>query len=215
MPASIAAVPPARRLEPADLAWATALLLNACADHPVLHYCCQGPTAPAQRRWLLEQLLSFGLRYGRAYTNTEGTALAVWLGPSSVGATWRQLLRTGLLASALVQLGWNGAQRLRRFVAASAWVRRRDAAANQSPPHYLLALAVHPAHRGRGHGQRLLQATLAVAQPASAPSCLSLQEPSQLPFYQRQGFRLLGECQAGLGADGPTCWELVRLGVFG
>ena len=213
MSASLTTVPPARRLEPADLAWATTLLLKACADDPVLHYCCQGPTSPAQRRWLLEQLLGFGLRYGRAYANAEGTALAVWARPGSAGATWRQLLRTGLLTSALGHLGWSGAQRLRRFVAASAWVRRRNTAPNQ--PHYLLALAVHPAHRGRGHGQRLLQATLAVAQPASAPSCLSLQEPSQLLFYQRQGFRLLGKCQVGLGINGPTCWELVRLGTFG
>lgn len=205
---------PARRLEPADLAWATTLLAAACTHHPVLHYCCPGgPAALPRRRWLLQQLLGFGLRFGRVYANTEGTALAVWLGPGSAGAVWRQVLRTGLLAAALVRLGWGSTQRVRRFVAASNWVRRHGTAA--ALPHYLLALAVHPAHRGQGHGQRLLQATLAVAQPALAASCVSLQEPRQLPFYQRQGFRLLGQCPAGLGPDGPACWGLVRHGVPG
>ena len=68
-------IPAARRLEPADLAWAKELLLAACDQHPVLRHCCAGPTSAAQCAWLVEQLLRFGLRHGRVYADADGQAL--------------------------------------------------------------------------------------------------------------------------------------------
>lgn len=203
---------PARRLEPADLAWATALLESACAKHPVLNYCCTGPDAKAQISWLSEQLLRFGLRYGRVYTNAEASALAVWLGPDHPAATLRRMLRTGLLPAALWRLEWTGFQRLRHFLVATAWLRRHSLTANSN--HYLLALAVRPAVQGKGVGRRLLQATLAVIQTTHSPCYLDTQVPEQLPFFQRMGFRLMGQCPAGPGAAAPTNWGLVREGVI-
>lgn len=202
--------PPARRLEPADLVWALALLEAACADHPVLNYCCTGPDAKAQKVWLLEQLLHFGLRYGRVYTNADASALAVWLGPDHPMVTLRRLLRTGLLPGALWRLEWIGFQRLRHFLVATAWLRRQSVDAPMH--HYLLALVVRPADRGRGLGRRLLQATLAAMQAAHAPCYLDTQQPGQLHFFQRLGFRLQGQCPTGHGTEAPTNWGLVREG---
>jgi GNAT superfamily N-acetyltransferase len=191
-----AQAPPVRRLEPADLAWATTLLAAACAGHPVLAFCCTGPNALAQRAWLLEQLLRFGLRYGRVYANADATALAVWLGPSHLGATRWPLLSAGLLPTAIWRLGWLGLRRLQCSLRATA----------------LLALAVHPARRGQGCGRRLLQATLVAMQAtASAPCYLDVQGAEQLPFFQRLGFRLMGQCPAGRGGEAPTTWGLLRM----
>ncbi|MDO7849886.1 GNAT family N-acetyltransferase [Hymenobacter sp. M29] len=199
---------PARRLEPADLSWAAAFLEVACADHPMLSYCCRGPKADEQRLWLLEQLLRFGLRYGRVYTNAEGNALAVWLGPEHSAATLRRLLRTGLLPAALWRLNWAGFQRLRHFLVATTWLRRHSLAG--SSHFYLLALAVHPANRGQGLGRSLLRVTLAAMQAGHSACYLDTQQPAQLAFFQRLGFRATGQCATGRAADAPTNWGLLR-----
>ncbi|WP_201987330.1 GNAT family N-acetyltransferase [Hymenobacter rubidus] len=202
--------PLARRLEPADLVWATPLLADACATHPVLAYCCAGPDAPAQRMWLLQQLLRFGLCYGRVYANASSTALAVWLGPNRPAATLWRLVRSGLLPAALWRLRVTGLQRLRHFLAATAWLRRQTLATARH--HYLLAIAVRPGSRGQGQGRRLLQATMAAMQAAQAPCYLDTQVPEQLPFFQRVGFRLMGQCPANVGTGSPTTWGLMREG---
>lgn len=201
---------PARRLEPADLVWATALLEASCAEHPVLAYCCAGPSARAQRLWLLEQLLRFGLRFGRVYTNADASAVAVWLGPGHPAATLYRLLRTGLLPAALWRLDWGGFQRLRHYLVATAWLRRHSIAATTH--YYLLALAVRPNVRGQGLGRRLLQATLVAMQATHAPCYIDAQHPMQLGFFQRLGFRLTGQCATGHDAAAPTNWGLLREG---
>ncbi|UOQ99423.1 GNAT family N-acetyltransferase [Hymenobacter sp. 5317J-9] len=201
---------PARRLEPADLSWATAFLESACSEHPVLNYCCTGPDAHGQRLWLLEQVLRFGLRYGRVYTNAEGNALAVWIGPEHPAATLRRFLRTALLPAALWRLEWAGFQRLRHFLVATTWLRRHSLTANQH--HYLLALAVRPADRGQGLGRRLLRVTLAAMHAARMPCYLDTQQPALLAFFRRLGFRMLGECTTGQAPDAPINWGLVREG---
>ena len=200
--------PPVRRLEPADLLWAKVLLLAACDQHPVLRHCCAGPTADAQRAWLVEQLLRFGLRHGRVYADADGQALALWLSPAHLGAARWPLLRAGLLPAGLWQLGWSGLQRLRRHLRAATWLREQSV--DPAAHHYLLALAVHPAARGQGRGRRLLQATLAAMQAtAPVPCYLDTQGAEQLSFFQRLGFRLAGQCPAGRGADAPTTWGLL------
>ena len=202
--------PSARRLEAADLAWATELLATACANQPVLRYCCAGPDAAAQRSWLLGKLLRYGLRYGRMYTNASNTAIAVWLGPSQPGANWWRQLRSGLWPGALWQLGWKSWQRVNHFLATTAWLRRQSV--GPANHYYLLALAVHPIDQGHGQGRRLLQATMAAMQAAHLPCYLHTQVPEQLSFFQRLGFRLMGQCPTDAGLDSPTTWGLLRTG---
>lgn len=201
--------PSVRRLEPADLAWATALLRAASHQHPVLRLCCAGPSAPAQCAWLVELLLRFGLRHGRVYADADGLALAVWLSPDHLGAARWPLLRGGLLPAALWRLGWAGLLRLRQHLRAAAWLREQTV--DPGRHHYLLALAVHPAARGQGRGRHLLQATLAAMRATAAVPCyLDTQGAEQLPFFQRLGFRLAGQCPAGSGGNALTTWCLLR-----
>ncbi|HEX8326751.1 MAG TPA: GNAT family N-acetyltransferase [Hymenobacter sp.] len=197
-----------RRLEPADLGWATALLVAACAELPVLRYCCTGPAAAAQRAWVLRQLLRFGLRFGRVYTNAEGSALAVWLSTKQPTATLYQLVRAGLLPAALWHFGWAGFQRLRSVRTTAAALQRQSTGLVEH--YHLVALVVAPAYRGRGVGRRMLQAALAAMQATHAPCYLDTQQPEQLIFFQRLGFQLTGHCQLGPEANAPVNWGLVR-----
>ncbi len=195
----------ARRLEVADQDWATRLLTQAAAGHPALGYVCDGPTAEQQQQWLLEQLLALALRHGGAYANATGTALALWLGPRQAAAAWDLRL---VLLTATWHLGWASQQRLRQLLRTAAWLRHQSLA---EPHHLLLTVAVHPDVRGRGEGRRLLAATLALRQPDLLPCQFSTQVPSQLPFYQRQGFALTGHCVVGHGPHGQLSnWSLLR-----
>jgi predicted GNAT family N-acyltransferase len=109
-------------------------------------------------------------------------------------------------------LGWAGSQRLRRLLRTVAWLRHQSLA---EPHHLLLTVAVHPEVRGRGEGHRLLAATLALRQPDLLPCYVSTQVPSQLPFYQRQGFVLTGHCMVGRGPRGLLSnWSLMRPATF-
>ena len=203
-PTLVATSTAACRLEVTDQRWATRLLTQAAAGHPALSYVCAGPAAE-QQQWLLEQLLALALRHGGAYANAAGTALALWLGPQQMAAAWD--LRLALL-TATWHLGWAGQQRLRRLVRTAAWLRHQSLA---EPHHLLLTVAVHPEARGRGEGRRLLAATLALRQPDLLPCQFSTQVPSQLPFYQRQGFALTGHCVVGRGPYGQLSnWSLLR-----
>lgn len=197
--------PAARRLEPADLAWALPLLLAAAAGHPALRYVCDGPAAPRRHRWLLAQLLAYTLRHGVAYSNAAGTSLVLWLGPERAASAWR--LHLGLLLLAPWRLGWAGSRRLRRLLRTQAWLRHQTL---EAPHHLLLGVATHPAARGRGEGRRLLAATLALRGAAGQPCYFSTQVPTQLAFYQGLGFALLGHCAVGLGPAGPlSTWGLL------
>jgi ribosomal protein S18 acetylase RimI-like enzyme len=194
--------PVARRLDVADLGWATELLRQAVAEHPAIQYVCAGPAANRQQQWLLTKMLGLVLHHGGAYANVGRTALVLWLGP---GLPWR--LRLSLLI-ATWHLGWAASQRLRHLLRTATWLRRQSLA---GPHHLLLAVAVHPAARSRGEGRRLLAATLALRQAPPLPCYFSAQEPNQLAYYQGLGFELTGHCVVGTGPAGLLSnWGLWR-----
>lgn len=199
--------PPARRLDAADLPWATELLAAALAGHPTLGYLCPAQEGPERATWLVAALLRYALLFGSIYTNPEHTALALWLPPGRVAITPARLLRAGLLPTASWRLGYAGCRRLQLLLAATGWLRRQSLG---TPHHYLLALVVRPEFQGQGVGRRLLLATLAVRQGGPAPCYVDTQVPAHLPFYQLLGFRLVGHCTVGPGPHSLTNWGLVR-----
>ena len=107
-------------------------------------------------------------------------------------------------------MGWGSLLRLRHYLRAAALLREQTV--NPGGHHYLLALAVRPTARGQGQGRRLLQATLAAMRATAAVPCyFDTQGAEQLPFFQRLGFRLAGQCPAGPDGDAPTTRGLLRV----
>ena len=64
----------------------------------------------------------------------------------------------------------------------------------QEPHYHLGMLGVAKKHQGEGHGRRLLEAVQAMSEtdPESAGVGLSTEDPSNVPFYQRNGYQIIG-----------------------
>jgi GNAT superfamily N-acetyltransferase len=78
-----------------------------------------------------------------------------------------------------------------------AVLERMDAAHPRYPHWYLPLLAVDPARRGEGLGDKLLTAYLAHLDVNALPVYVHTSNPQTIPFYERHGFVVTGDAQVG------------------
>ena len=89
-------------------------------------------------------------------------------------------------------------------------VGRKMLAGHPPLPHYYLhAIGVRPEAQGRGVGSALLRHVLARADQEGHPAYLENTNPRNTPLYERWGFRVRQEIQAGFGA--PPFWWMDRV----
>lgn len=74
----------------------------------------------------------------------------------------------------------------------------------QEPCWFLDLVAVQPSARGRGLGGHLVEHGLALAQADGLPSFLETGQRANVAYYERFGFRVVGQEEAPDG--GPTIW---------
>jgi ribosomal protein S18 acetylase RimI-like enzyme len=67
----------------------------------------------------------------------------------------------------------------------------------QLPHWYLPAIGVDPVCQGRGYGAALLAASLGPIDRDHTAAYLETTNPANIPLYQRAGFEVVGEFQAG------------------
>jgi ribosomal protein S18 acetylase RimI-like enzyme len=147
--------------------------------------------------------LRWALRRGVVEVIGEGKAVAIWLPPGGMkGASIAMLGSGALLAPLRLGLGatWRGALLLKtiqelhsRSVSGDHW--------------YLLGLGVDPEHQGSGWGSQLVRHGLARAQSGNLPCYLETTNQRNIAFYQRHGFKLVGERPVAGG--GPMVWGLL------
>ncbi len=154
-------------------------------------------------RWYYGSLVPrLGFGGGRVYVGDGGAGQSVWIAPGNgVG------LASGVRAGAL---GFP-----RRYGAAATWrlkklsdtidALRREAA---PPGHwYLLLLGVEPEAQGTGLGARLMAPVIAEADRAGRAVYLETSTPSNLPYYRRHGFEVVGERRV---PGGHGYWGMAR-----
>jgi ribosomal protein S18 acetylase RimI-like enzyme len=77
----------------------------------------------------------------------------------------------------------------------------------QEPHWHLTKIGVDPARQEHGIGSALMQHRLAACDEEGLPAYLESSNPANLPFYERHGFEVLGEIQAG---SSPKLFPMLR-----
>jgi ribosomal protein S18 acetylase RimI-like enzyme len=75
-------------------------------------------------------------------------------------------------------------------------------------PHWYLAiLGVEPTQQNKGYGSALIQNILQECDRSQIPAYLESSNPSNIPFYERHGFEIIGTIQAGAS---PRMFPMIR-----
>lgn len=77
----------------------------------------------------------------------------------------------------------------------------------QEPHWYIPLMGVDPMFQGRGYGSELMRHGLVACDRTQQPAYLEASCPSNRRFYERHGFRALGEI---LSADSPPMYPMLR-----
>ncbi len=192
-----------RAATPDDVPTVRTLMGHAFADDPLMRWLFPAPRFPdtaaraeAAAAYVglhVERYLT-ALRRGRVIER-DGvvTGAALWRWPDEDLADPGHLPTASGLLTALV-----GAEHLATVAAGFAAERAVRPAGRYVYLHYL---AVDAGHRGHGDGGRLVDEGLARATADDVPVLVETTNPSNVPFYERHGFRLAAQVPLG---DGPV-----------
>jgi GNAT superfamily N-acetyltransferase len=195
------AVRTARRDEAALLG---EVLADAFAEDPVFAWLIP-PYLPGRDNRLRMFFTSMSrgyLRLGKpCYLTGDASAAALWAAPGA----WAMPLSQILLEAAPNALAFRDS--LLRALRTQLQIERLHA--RQTSPHWYLGyLGTRRDRQGEGLGTQMLREVLAGADTDGVPAYLESSNERNLPLYERNGFRVVGELQA-LG-HGPTIWRMWR-----
>jgi GNAT superfamily N-acetyltransferase len=142
------------------------------------------------------------LRRGKpCYLTGDASAAALWAPPGA----WAMPLSQVILEAAPSGLAFR--RRLLRALRTQLQIERLHA--RQLAPHWYLGyLGTRRDQQGHGLGTQMLREVLAGLDTDGVPAYLESSNERNLPLYERNGFRVVGELQA-LGR-GPTIWRMWR-----
>jgi GNAT superfamily N-acetyltransferase len=195
------AVRAARRDETALLG---EVLADAFSDDPVFAWLIppQLRGRDSRMRMFFTSMSRGYLRAGKpCYLTGDASAAALWAAPGA----WTMPLSQIILEAAPNGLAFR--RRLLRALRTQLQIERLHA--GQSPPHWYLGyLGARRGRQGQGLGTQLLREVLAGADTDGVPAYLESSNERNLPLYERNGFRVIGDLRA-LG-HGPTIWRMWR-----
>lgn len=191
--------PGVRDLAPGERRAAAGVLSLAFCDDPVMAFLFPDARSRPRRLASFYRLVMRLLTpHGRVHTDAELRGVAVWQAPDPPRpARWQ---RTHATLSLLAVLR-----------GASARAALLNDLVVQAHPHeshwYLALLGTGPPHQGRGVGSALLAPVLQRCDAEQLPAYLESSKASNIPFYERHGFRVTSELAI---PDGPTVWPMRR-----
>ncbi len=144
---------------------------------------------------MTKPIVSMYLEVGSAWMLEDGLAVASWVAPHAAArfAELEQPTRAAVAA----YTDDNGV----RYGQFWDWLAGHIPS---EPCWFMDLVAVHPSARGRGLGRRLIEHGLAKAREDDLPTFLETAQRSNVAYYERFGFGVVGEKQAPGG--GPTIW---------
>jgi ribosomal protein S18 acetylase RimI-like enzyme len=190
---------PVRNARADDLRAVSLVLARAFRGDPVHRW-----ILPGEFDWALASDAFFAmvmrdmLRHESVYTTEAREGAAFWIPPYPQLATLRE--RLAMAVRWYAALG-------RRARGIGDQLARVERAHPHEPHWYLAVLGTDPRHQGRGVGAALLAPILARCDADRVPAYLESSKRSNVPFYERHGFRVLGELAI---RGGPVIWRMLR-----
>ncbi len=199
-----------RRLHAGEVTHAADVLADAFDDDPVAAFIFRAgaPRARALRRFFRIQLQHLFLPHGEVWTvdapSPSGSrrlaGVAMWSPADHRKATWRDALRLVPVLPAVAR-GPQPVDALRLLAAVEEARPRR-------PLWYLATLGTAPELQRQGYGSALLGPVLRRADEEGREAYLESSKESNIAFYARHRFEVVGEVHAPGG--GPTLWLMLR-----
>jgi len=139
--------------------------------------------------FLFAPLIRYALAHGEAHTTENADAVALWLPPGGTNPTNEGMGQAGI-GEAAQELGDVVMGRIINLTTYLEIIH-----AHEMPgPHWRLSfLGVEPERQGQGVGGALIRPMLARIADAGVPAYLDTLEARTVPFYERQGFRVVAE----------------------
>jgi len=193
-----------RAFTKADLKPTCAVMARAFADDPLMAWIF--PDEEMRRRRLpaffAASMRGTGLRFAGTEVMEVGGAVAGcanWLPPQAwMPPAWRQLLS---LPGYVRTLG------SRFAVAGDTYATMMRV--HPAQPHYSLAgIGTDPVLQGTGIGSALMRSRLVRCDATGMPAYLESSKASNVPFYERHGFRVTRELK--IPGGGPMLWLMWR-----
>ena len=182
---------------------ASEVLTRAFVDDVLLRYVCPDDRRrPERTRYIIDCVVSYGMRYGQIWT-TPGDirAAAIWMPPGTDKMTLIRAIRTGMIWERF-QLGAAASKRFGLFNRVAGEMHHR---VMHGPHWYLFVIGVDPALQGQGVGARMVRHMLARTDRERLPVFLQAPNPAVVPFYERLGFQVGSEVElpdGGLHVNG-------------
>jgi ribosomal protein S18 acetylase RimI-like enzyme len=185
-----------------DLRGAVGALARAFHDDPAMAWIFPDEQMRARRLPpFFASAIRANLRQGHGEVMVAGEQVlgcAIWIAPG----TWRPPLRRQLTALPSVIIGLRS-----RLVVASATYGALLSVHPEAPHWYLSGIGTDPPVQGTGVGGALLRSRLARCDAAGQAAYLESSKESNVPFYERHGFRVTRELTI---PGGPTFWLMWR-----
>lgn len=192
-----------RKMVETDVVQSAQVLGRAFCDNPAMMAIIErdSEARAALLARFLQRSLPVYLRAGACWVACEGDrvrSVMLTLPPGAYPLSWVHDLEMGWFA-----LLNGGLSTTRRFLKVDAFIRGQHPEREYT---YLYMLGTDPSAQGCGHASRLLTR---LAQEANGVEVyLETDAPKNLPFYERHGYRVLGEAQSPLEDAAFPMWFL-------
>lgn len=173
--------------------------MRAFADDPLITWML--PTDDFERRatLLFDCMLRASMVHESTYTTDDGVCTAAWAPPGKWAFTEEQL---AVMAEPFAEAAGDRAD-----LGLGALLELAEVHASE-PHWYLGGLGTHPDWQRRGVASAVLAPILHRCDVEGQPAYLETQKESNVPFYRRHGFEVMGTQQLSNG--GPNVWLMWR-----
>ncbi len=173
--------------------------MRAFEDDPLITWMLPADGFERRATLLFDGMIRASMANESVYTTDDGVCTAVWAPPESWPFSEEQIR---MMAEPFAEAAGERVDRALRVLIEMAEVHPSD------PHWYLEILGTHPDWQRRGIASAVLAPVLGTCDADGLPAYLETQLESNVPFYRRHGFEVIGTKQ--LPDGGPNMWLMWR-----